>query len=982
MMKTDDAQLIAQILAGHSESFGQLVRRHQGAVHGLAYHLAGRFDDAQDIAQEAFVVAYLELRQLRHPERFPAWLRQLTLNCGRMWLRRRRQHASFEETDGQVPNDDPSPAEEFERAEIRGQIRCALDRLADDHRLAVTLHYLGGLSYAQIASFLDVPLSTVEGRLHRARKQLKGSLLKMVEESLQEEILSPEFAEKALEEALKKAAEARRRWEKEEFVRSCRQAMEAASRLEDPKKQIDIFTMLGEASTTWMGEEEKAVDHYESALQIARTRNDGSETAHLLKEIAIARCRHGQFDQMIEPAREALDLFSQLGNRENQALMTAALDLTDMLPENWSPGKPGGYVMAAFPVKADGEGHRFLDPLSIRNYSWGCPSRCAALVHLLRPRRFLGSDLQVGATWEDHFAEQPDPLSWGIAEGDELVARSEIKSDDDSVSIPAGTFTHCLRVETHIEPIAGGRSTEFTTRAYCGRRVAWYAPGVGLVKLRHIEQNNCIHTVYLTKHQGEVTSGYFPLNPDCQWRYRWHGGSIASKELFEDVCRVVHAEDGTTWISSATRSAEQSAEEIQAHFTNLMEWEKTSGDVEGELRAFSDYTSHLKEEKQPEALIYVEGLLERIRKANYLEGEIEILWALAGELDEEEKERKIACYERLLEIGEIQNDEFLRHSAAWNLRQTREGDNPALRLQWFEESYALAQKLDDREELRSTILSLAHYHRDLRECEKAAAWFEEAAAVVREDGDNAKATDYIADAELTREMAAHPAAPHVAYVHGEGDVVEHEDGRLEEGNSARSRVDGKPFPPVPTGTPMHDLLCHVPFNGISLLSAEIGSTSSDGLNTQIAGQIQHIRLNSTLRSRSETIEVPAGRFADCALIETQAFTSAEDLQLGPDLEQIRDYYAGVKEIWYAPGVGLVRLHYQHRNGRETDIQLIAYQVADANSAYLPLTIDNRWRYRWTDSASGTEFEDALRVATHDPQKWHIAFVTCATADSS
>jgi len=978
MMESDDTQLIAQTLAGRSESFGQLVRRHQGAVHGLAYHLAGRFDDAQDIAQEAFVAAYLELRQLRYPERFPGWLRQLTLNCGRMWLRRRRYHDSFEETDQRISSTDPSPSEEFERAEIRAQVRCALDRLADDHRLAITLHYLGGLSYAQIASFLDVPLSTVEGRLHRARKQLKG-MLKMVEKNLQGETLSPEFAKKVLEEALKKVEEARQRWEKEEFVRSCRQAMEAASRLEDSQKQIDILAMLGDASATWMGEEDRAIDHYESALQIARDREDRAEIARLLEAIATAGCRHGQFERMAESAREALDLFSQLGDLGNQALMTAALDLADMLPEKWGPGKPGGYVMAAFPVESNAEGHRFLDPLSIRNYSWGCPSRCAALVHLLRPRRFLGADLQVGTAWEDRFTEQPDPLSWGIAEGDELVARSRVASDGDSLSTPAGSFTHCLRIETEIEPVAGGQATEFTTRAYCGRRVAWYAPGAGLVKLRHIEQNNSTYTVYLMEHRGEATADYFPLNPGHQWRYRWHGGSMASRELFEDVCRVVHAKDDTVWISSATRSGEQSGGEIQALFADLMEWEKKSGDVEGESRAFADYTSHLEKEKQPDALLYAEGLLERIRAADYLEGEREILWALAGELDESEKERKITCYERLLEIGEIQQDEFLRHSAAWNLRQTREGDSPALRLQWFEESYALARRLNDREELRHSILSLAFYYRDMGQHEKAAARFEEAAAVVREDGDIAKTTDYIADAELTREMAAHPDAPHIAYVHGDGHIIEREDGRLEGGGSARSRVGDDPFPPGPAGSPIHDFYIHSPFACIDLLPDEVGANSSDGLNIRLAGQHQHMRLNGTLAGKSETVELPAGTFSDCALIELNISTSAEDHQRGAELEQLRDYYAGTKKIWYAPGVGLVRLLYRHRNGLETDIRLVDYQVADSDNAYLPLAIDNRWRYRWTDSASGTEFEDALRVAARDADDWHIAFVTRATA---
>ncbi len=88
-MKLNDEELVKRALGGEAESFGKLIQRYQGAVQGVAYHLTGSFEDAEDIAQEAFITAYLKLRQLRHPEKFAAWLRQITLNCCKMWIRKR-----------------------------------------------------------------------------------------------------------------------------------------------------------------------------------------------------------------------------------------------------------------------------------------------------------------------------------------------------------------------------------------------------------------------------------------------------------------------------------------------------------------------------------------------------------------------------------------------------------------------------------------------------------------------------------------------------------------------------------------------------------------------------------------------------------------------------------------------------------------------------------------------------------------------------
>lgn len=76
---------------------------------------------------------------------------------------------------------------------------------------------------------------------------------------------------------------------------------------------------------------------------------------------------------------------------------------------------------------------------------------------------------------------------------------------------------------------------------------------------------------------------------------------------------------------------------------------------------------------------------------------------------------------------------------------------------------------------------------------------------------------------------------------------------------------------------------------------------------------------------------------------------------------------------------MVRLLYQHKNGRVTDIQLVEHQVKEPGEDYLPMALGNRWRYRWKDEESGRVFEDLLVVASQKGNRWYIAFVTRATA---
>ena len=979
----NDLELIQQALAGDIDSFGRMVNRHRGAVQGLAYHWVGNFEDAEDIAQETFVTAYLKLGQLRQPECFAAWLRKLTLNHCRKRLKKQKKMTPFDEIEDSAVAPEPSPAEVLEGKEMRRLVHRSLQKLSENNRLVITLHYLGGMSYQEIARFLDVPLSTVEGRLHRARKQLKGNLMQTIEDALRGEQLDDDFTRKVLEQARKRAKEAQSQWHREDFVLSVQKGLEAAKELQDTRAQIEMLSLLGEAKATWLGETESALESYESALEIAREQDDAKEEAGILRALYEAHVRHGDWEKLGQRAREALEVCQRLHDLAGQTRARAAVDLAENLPGVWNPDQAGGYAMAGFPVEVGAEGYRWRDPEAERNYSWGCPSRCAALIHLFRPRRFLGPSLEIGAQWEDRIDHERDGMSWSTNEAEaEPVAHSQVESLDDIVVTPAARFAGCLRVKTTITAPGGGKATEHATRSYCGERIVWYAPGVGLVKLQHEDQNSTRWMVYLTAHKGPQGDAFFPLESGHVWRYRWSEG-WQDKNVFEDICRVVDSDDGSTWISSATWAVEQSVEEIRACYEQMFEQERAAGDVQGQIIVLEEIAHQFEDEERRRAcrrqlVELCELQLEQERAAGNLDGQRTAL-ARIGDYCEDKK-RSRACCEEMLKICQQQGDEWGELEIRQSLQRGQEEVSPAQEEKWYEERLELTRRLGDRGKEKATLNELASHLLDNEAYETAARYFEEHAAAVGEDGDIDAAADSVAKVELARAMQDRPVDQYCAYVCGEGYLKEKEE-KLTSSGSSRGRWDklGK-YPPGSPAIPMTDFLWLTPFDGTELLGREVGESCTDWHNTGLGGICESMRVTSTLKGKEEEVEVPAGRFCGCAQIETVISTSAEGRPLDEEhLEQARGYYAGVKETWFAPGIGVVKLRYAHQNGHETSVELVEYQIAEEGESYLPLALGNRWRYCWTDRESGTRFEDLLRMAAHREGQWNIAFVTRAQA---
>jgi RNA polymerase sigma-70 factor, ECF subfamily len=169
-----DEQLVARILAGRVDAFEAIVERHKDVVFRVAARVVGR-DDAEDVAQDAFLRAFHRLRQFRGEASFRSWLLQITHHTALDHLARRlRLPAAQDEPPAEVPEPQErrTPAEELESAERRARLEMKIAAMRPAHRIVLVLRDIEGLSYDEIAAVTDMPIGSVKGRLHRARGEL------------------------------------------------------------------------------------------------------------------------------------------------------------------------------------------------------------------------------------------------------------------------------------------------------------------------------------------------------------------------------------------------------------------------------------------------------------------------------------------------------------------------------------------------------------------------------------------------------------------------------------------------------------------------------------------------------------------------------------------------------------------------------------------------------------------------------------------
>jgi RNA polymerase sigma-70 factor (ECF subfamily) len=181
-----DDDLVARARQGDPAAFGALVDRHRSAVYRAALAALGSHADAEDAAQEAFLLAYRRLTGFRGDASFKTWLLTIAwhqaINRRRSMTRLLRQivqparDEDQESTLEQLPAREVSPEDAAARSQLHRAIRAAIRSLTPKLRDALLLAQSGDYSYAEIGAMLDVPVGTIKWRVSEARKLVKARL--------------------------------------------------------------------------------------------------------------------------------------------------------------------------------------------------------------------------------------------------------------------------------------------------------------------------------------------------------------------------------------------------------------------------------------------------------------------------------------------------------------------------------------------------------------------------------------------------------------------------------------------------------------------------------------------------------------------------------------------------------------------------------------------------------------------------------------
>jgi len=170
-------------------SYEHLVRRYQDRLYSFALRLTGNNEDAEEVAQDAFVRAYRALR--RYPAeriramRLKAWLYRITLNVARNRLRRKRHSfVSLQNADRggngrgawEAEDDSKRPDSRLERKRERADLASLVAQLPDRYRTGIILRYVEGLRVEEVAEILKQPLGTTKSNLHRAINALRAAI--------------------------------------------------------------------------------------------------------------------------------------------------------------------------------------------------------------------------------------------------------------------------------------------------------------------------------------------------------------------------------------------------------------------------------------------------------------------------------------------------------------------------------------------------------------------------------------------------------------------------------------------------------------------------------------------------------------------------------------------------------------------------------------------------------------------------------------
>ena len=162
-----------------SANFDEIVEKYADFVYNVAFRMMGKPEDAEDVAQDAFISAYRAFGRFRGDSRVTTWLYRITVNAALMKLRKEKRTRQLTQTgleDVDVVNWDDTPERSAASSELGEKLQEGIGQLLPELRAAVILRDVEGLSNNEAAEVLDISVSALKSRLHRARVILRKYL--------------------------------------------------------------------------------------------------------------------------------------------------------------------------------------------------------------------------------------------------------------------------------------------------------------------------------------------------------------------------------------------------------------------------------------------------------------------------------------------------------------------------------------------------------------------------------------------------------------------------------------------------------------------------------------------------------------------------------------------------------------------------------------------------------------------------------------
>ena len=159
--------------------FDHIVEEHSGFVYNVAFRMMGNPQDAEDVAQEAFLSAYRAFGRFRGESRVTTWLYRITVNAALMRLRKEKKARELTRTgldDVDVPDWSDAPYRAATDSELGDRLREGIGMLPDDMKAAVVLRDIEELSNAEAADVIGISVPALKSRLHRGRVLLRKHL--------------------------------------------------------------------------------------------------------------------------------------------------------------------------------------------------------------------------------------------------------------------------------------------------------------------------------------------------------------------------------------------------------------------------------------------------------------------------------------------------------------------------------------------------------------------------------------------------------------------------------------------------------------------------------------------------------------------------------------------------------------------------------------------------------------------------------------